>query len=90
MMRLLQCERYIAIESQDWPTVIKWRERIMATVEILKDFPESGGRVVELRREDVRELLVGDYRVIYRLKGRNVDILSVRHGHFLISSIHSL
>ncbi len=89
-MRLLQCERYIAIESQDWPTVIKWRERIMATVEILKDFPESGGRVVELRREDVRELLVGDYRVIYRLKGRNVDILSVRHGHFLISSIHSL
>lgn len=89
-MRLLQCERYIAVESQDWPTVIKWRERIMATVEILKDFPESGGRVAELRREDVRELLVGDYRVIYRLKDRNVDILSVRHGHFLINSIHSL
>ena len=39
------------------------------------------GRVVpELSREEIRELIYGDYRVVYRVAERRVDVLTVRHG----------
>ena len=82
--------RYIAEQSQDWPTVINWRDMVYAAVEHLENFPESGSTVRELNRDDIRQVLVGDYRVIYRVRRRTPEIISVRHGHFLIRSIHSL
>ena len=69
-MRLLGCMRYIAEQSQDWPTVIKWRDRVYDAVEHLEDVPESGMVVRELCRKDIRQVIVGDYRVIYRVKRR--------------------
>lgn len=88
--RLLRCMRYIAEESQDWPTVVNWRDRVYAAVEHLDEFPESGSIVCELNRNDIRQVIVGDYRVIYRAKRKTPEIISVRHCRFLISSIHSL
>lgn len=82
--------RYIAEQSQDWATVVNWRNRIYNSVEHLEDFPESGSIVRELDRNDIRQVIVGDYRVIYRVKRRKPEIISVRHGHFLIQSIQSL
>ena len=54
--RLLGCMRYIAEESQDWPTVINWRDRVYAAVEPLNEFPESGSIVRELNRADIRQV----------------------------------
>lgn len=88
--RLLGCMRYIAEESQDWPTVINWRDRVYAAVEPLNEFPESGSIVRELNRADIRQVIVGDYRVIYRVKRKTPEVISVRHCRFLIQSIHSL
>ncbi len=88
--RLLGCMRYIAEESQDWPTVVNWRDRVYAAVEHLDEFPESGSIVRELNRNDIRQEIVGDYRVIYRVMRKTPEIISVRHCRFLISSIHSL
>ena len=88
--RLLGCMRYIAEESQDWPTVVNWRNRVYAAVEHLDEFPESGSIVRELNRNDIRQVIVGDYRVIYRVMRKTPEIISVRHCRFLISSIHSL
>jgi plasmid stabilization system protein ParE len=36
--------------------------------------------VPETERDDVRELLYRDYRIIYRIKTKQVDILTVLHG----------
>ena len=88
--RLLGCMRHIAEQSQDWPTVIRWRDSVYASVEQLETFPESGSAVRELNRADIRQVLVGDYRVIYRVKRKTLEVISVRHGHFLIRSLHSL
>ena len=88
--RLLGCMRYIAEESQDWPTVINWRNSVYAAVEQLTGFLESGSIVRELNRADIRQVIVGDYRVIYRVKRRSPEIISVRHCRFLIESIRSL
>lgn len=89
-MRLLGCMRYIAEQSQDWPTAVSWRDRVYAAVEQLDEFPESGSVVRVLCRNDIRQVLVGDYRVIYRVKHRTPEIISVRHGHFQINSLRSL
>lgn len=88
--RLLDCARYIAVESQDRATTLNWLEDAYATVEPLEDFPLSGRVVPEFGREDIREVFHGDYRIIYRVKRKQVEIISVRHGHFLLRSLHSL
>ena len=88
--RLLGCMRYIAEESQDWPTVINWRNSVYAAVEQLTGFLESGSIVRELNRADIRQVIVGGYRVIYRVKRKTPEVISVRHCHFLIESIRSL
>ena len=89
-LRLRQCAKYILQKSQDWSTTFNWRNKIDEAVSTLEDFPESGSIVRELRRDDIRQVLVGDYRVIYRVKRRNVEILTVRHTAFLIKSLCSL
>lgn len=43
-------------------------------------FPRSGRKVPEFDNEDMRELLVYSYRVIYRLAEPEVVIAAVIHG----------
>ena len=88
--RLWECERYIALQCMDRLTVLNWHNRVLETVEHLNNFTESGSIVRELQREDIRQILVGDYRVIYRVKRRKVEILTIRHTTFLIRSMRSL
>jgi toxin ParE1/3/4 len=55
-------------------------ERILRATEQLSAFPESGRRVPEFPELTYREILVGSYRVLYRLRGSTVEILTVVHG----------
>jgi toxin ParE1/3/4 len=47
-------------------------------------FPRSGRAVPELRREDVREVIVGNYRIVYRVTKVSVEVLTVFEGHHLL------
>ena len=55
---------------------------IKTKVARLENFPESGRIVPEFHSSGLRELIVSDYRVIYRvLKApASIQILAVRHG----------
>lgn len=53
---------------------------IFAAVERLVDFPESGRVVPEFGRPDLREIVTPPYRIIYRIAGDRVEILTVRHS----------
>ena len=76
--RATEIARYIA---QDNPSVAKkWVETIFDKVQLLKSSPQSGRVVPETRSEDIRELLYGNYRIIYRLEEKRISILTVRHG----------
>jgi len=46
----------------------------------LRQFPFSGEVVPEIGREDLREVLQGNYRIIYRVADGRVDILAVFHS----------
>lgn len=52
-------------------------ERLFDATQRLELFPLSGRAVPELGRDDVREMIIGDYRIVYRLKGETAVLLTV-------------
>lgn len=53
-------------------------EKIYHQVDQLRHFPLSGRSVPEIEREDIRELLFKNYRIVYQIKSdRNVRILTI-------------
>ncbi len=72
--------------ARDAPkTASAYVRRLRRSVERLRIFPLSGQVVAELGREEIREVLQGNYRLIYRVRGRRVDILTVFHGVRLLT-----
>jgi plasmid stabilization system protein ParE len=53
---------------------------IFQAVERIAEFPKSGRMVPELGNPAVRKLILGNYRLVYRLKTRCVELLTVYHG----------
>ncbi|MBN2561670.1 MAG: type II toxin-antitoxin system RelE/ParE family toxin [Phycisphaerae bacterium] len=53
---------------------------VLAAIERLTDFPQSGRKVPEINDPAIRELILGDYRIVYRLRSALVEILTVFHG----------
>jgi plasmid stabilization system protein ParE len=53
-------------------------------------FPQSGRLVPEIGQADIREILVQDIRIIYKVGDDVVLILAVRHGARLLGDIPGL
>jgi toxin ParE1/3/4 len=76
--RASEIAEYIA---QDKPSAAeKWIEALFSKVEQLQSSPEMGRAVPEIRNGQFRELIYGNYRIIYRVEKKQVSILTVRHG----------
>jgi|SRR3990172_365478 len=72
--------------AQDNPEAAsEWIEGILDEVERLKDFPEQGRKVPEVRRADVREFFFQRHRIVYRIVTKRVVILTVRHTRQLLN-----
>lgn len=71
---------YIALKNPG--AALKLIEEIEKKVERLGSHPESGRKVPELSKDlhIYREIIVKNYRIIYRYSGEKVYILTVRHG----------
>lgn len=68
---------YIALDK---PTVAEqWAEKIFNSVARLKEFPDSGRVVPEINRNEIREIMQGSYRVIYKVKSKEVLVLVVKN-----------
>ena len=52
-------------------------ERLFEATLRLEQFPRSGRMIPEVGREDYRELIVGEYRIVYRLDGEAAVLLTV-------------
>lgn len=42
-------------------------------------FPNSGRRVADYARAEVRELIEGQYRIVYRVGVDHIEIVTVKH-----------
>ena len=80
--RIAEIAAYIA---EDNPRAAeKWIHRIFARTGRLAAFPESGHHIAETTRTDIRELILGNYRIIYRVDLRQVSLLTVRNTKQLL------
>ena len=69
---------YIARNSPRYASVVAGR--VLAAVEQLAEFPDSGRMVPELGDPMVRELIQGMYRIVYARAADRVELLTVFHG----------
>lgn len=62
-------------------------ERIVESVERLREFPRSGRVVPEVDRDAYREVILGSYRIVYRLEDNRAEILTVVHAARLLPDL---
>lgn len=55
-------------------------------VDRLEMFPLSGRVVPEINRKEIREVILGNYRIVYRVKEDETEILTVHHGAQLLTA----
>ena len=74
---------YVAQDSAAYADLVV--RRIVAAVERLRLFPESGRVVPERNDPSIREVIVRPYRVVYRLREGAVEIVTVFRASRLFS-----
>jgi plasmid stabilization system protein ParE len=70
------------IAANNRPVAESFGFRLMAKVDLLEQFPEIGRVVPEEQDENIREIILPPYRIIYRVLAENhvVAIARVWHG----------
>lgn len=74
---------YIALDKP--LAALKWIETIQKSVNKLAKFQQIGREVPEIKRADIREIIEGNYRIIYRVEPERISILTIRHGKQLLN-----
>jgi toxin ParE1/3/4 len=69
---------YIAADSPAFAGIVV--KKILSQTKILIEFPLAGRKVPEFDHENLRELVVYSYRIIYRLEGDEIVIAAIIHG----------
>jgi addiction module RelE/StbE family toxin len=75
---LREIRAYIARDSVHYARLVT--EGLVQAVDRLRDYPLSGRVVPELEQPTVREVIAGQYRIVYRVTADAVQILTVAHG----------
>lgn len=69
---------YIAVDSRLYADLTA--QRIIAAVERLTAFPDSGRMVPERQSPELREVIAAKFRIVYRRKATAVEIVTVFRG----------
>ncbi|HXJ92095.1 MAG TPA: type II toxin-antitoxin system RelE/ParE family toxin [Terriglobia bacterium] len=69
---------YIARDSEYYAATLI--EQLILAAERLAEFPRLGRMVPEAHKENIREWCCENYRIIYRIAGECIEILTVVHG----------
>jgi len=75
--RIQEIADYIAEDSR--VAAGNWVDEVFKKIEKLKSNPEIGRIVPETAIPDIRELLFGNYRIIYLISKKYISILTIRH-----------
>jgi plasmid stabilization system protein ParE len=76
--RASEIAEYIALDKP--AAADNWINTLFSKVGQLMLSPKSGRVVPEIGDEQFRELIYGNYRILYRIEKKQVPILTVRHG----------
>ena len=82
----LEIENYI---SQDSPEMaIEFTDYLNEKTKYLKDNPKIGRVVRELSKSNYRELIIKNYRLVYRVEAEEISIVTVFESHRLFPLDH--
>ena len=71
--------------AQDNPAAARaWVQRLRERARQAAASPLAGRYVPERRREHIREVFLRSYRIIYRIQGVEVLVLTIIEGHRLL------
>ena len=75
--KIEQISEFISLDSSSAAT--KWAELIFCKEKVLIDSPKIGRKVPEYNDESIREIIVGNYRLVYRIKEKYISIITVKN-----------
>jgi toxin ParE1/3/4 len=79
---LTEIEEYIA---QDDPVMaVVFVDQLIRRTDILSEHPNAGRVVPEVPGRELRELIEGHYRIVYRANDATIEILTVFESHKII------
>jgi plasmid stabilization system protein ParE len=81
---LLAIARYIAADNP--PAARRWLTGLRKRARTAARLPRSGRRVPELASDDLRELVIKNYRLIYRPETDGITVLTVFEAHRRVPS----
>ena len=85
LQNLVEIEEYIATDSPQ--AAVRWVDRLIAAGIEAAAQPMLGRVVAEKVRDDVREVPVKRYRIVYQILEKRAAILTVFEGHELLGDI---
>jgi plasmid stabilization system protein ParE len=80
---LLDIYEYIAYDSPIYAK--RMVDRMTKRSEQIARFPMSGRKVPEYEADDIREIIETPYRIIYRIKPEQIDVLTIVHCSQLLA-----
>ena len=82
--RLTEIEEFIGRDDPE--AAAKLIDRLVQRADTLTRHPERGRMLPEIPGSGLRELIVDNYRVVYRVGTKRVEVLTVFEGHRLLRS----
>ena len=76
--RAAEIAQYIAADRPG--AAEAWVEQLFAKAATLKQHARRGKKVPEVDRDEIRQILHGKHRIIYRVDAKRVVVLTVRHS----------
>ena len=69
---------YISQDSKVYAD--KFIEKLIDRVDQLENFPESGRSVPEFSSKTIRELIEGNYRIVYKINPDHIGVVRIHHS----------
>jgi len=84
LQQLIEIENYISRDNPE--RAVQFINRLIDRVEKIKDFPYKGRVVPEFSLNEIQEVFEKNYRIVYRISEKQIEILTVFEGHKLLKS----
>ncbi|MBZ0200197.1 MAG: type II toxin-antitoxin system RelE/ParE family toxin [Ignavibacteriaceae bacterium] len=82
LLGLREIEKFISRDNPGF--AIEFVDKLISVAETIIHNPEIGRIVPELSFENIREILLKNYRIVYLVKKNSIEILTVFEGHQLL------
>ncbi|KAA6314933.1 hypothetical protein EZS27_034532 [termite gut metagenome] len=84
---LKDIRRYLLLKNVSDKIVRNLINEIITDIEILEKYPYAGRIVPEYEDKFVRELIRGNYRIIYMITGDSIRVIHIVHQARLLSNV---